>query len=145
LSQKAREIIGAIDGGKMGVEEGLKELDRWRQQRRQERLREEARVRRRPARWLRVKVLDPRHGRRFNLWLPMIIIFWALSLGFWGLSLFRWFGRRTAERWRVPRSSGLEPTDYRGALAGLRIGLVACGKIVDVQDDDGTCVEVWLG
>lgn len=147
MSHKAREIIEAVDDGRMTVDEGLREIQRWRQQRREERLRDEARRSgARPARWLRVRVFEPGRGRRFNIWLPLFLVFWVISLGLWVMTRFVKSGRKFAERWR---SSGaaipLGPSEYREALAGLRVALRACGKIVDVEDDDGTRVEVWLG
>ncbi|MHB8926490.1 MAG: hypothetical protein ACYC9Q_02335 [Bacillota bacterium] len=45
MSQKAREVIGAIEAGKMSVEGGLRELERWRGQREAERRRLERRER----------------------------------------------------------------------------------------------------
>lgn len=148
MSQKAREIIEAIAAGKMSVEGGLAELERWRAQREDERRRQERRGRPRPARWVAVRIADAESRRRFAVRLPMFLVHWSLSLAGWIAPTAMAWGRRWAGgRFRSGYGdAGFEvrPEDLRALLAAVREGLAAGGLAVDVNDGRGSRVQVWL-
>ncbi len=147
MSQKAREVIGAIEAGKMSVEGGLRELERWRGQREAERRRLERRERPRPAHWLGVRIADAGSRRRFGIWLPMFLVYWSLSFAGWVAPRAMTWGTRRARyrfRWGTDGPFELRPADIRPLLKAVRQGLVACGMLVDVDDGQGSRVQVWL-
>ncbi len=148
MSPKVREVVAAIDSGKLTVDAGLRELERWRTNREVERRRLERRERPRPAHWLGIRIAEAGARRRFNIWLPMFLVHGGLSMAGWiAPRAMRWgtrqhgYGRR---RWGLGNDFELTPSQLRAIIRAVRQSLVAVGPLVEVNDGRGTRVEIWL-
>lgn len=147
MSLKAREVVDAIDSGKMTVEAGLRELERWRASRQTERRRLAQRERPRPAHWLGIRIAERGARRRFNIWLPMFLVHGCLSMAGWiAPRAMRWEAHRSGRgrRWGWGGDFELSPSQIRAIFGAVRQSLVAVGPLVEVNDGRGSRVEIWL-
>ena len=146
MSLKPREVVAAIESGKLTVEAGLLELERRRLERDAERRRLERRERPRPAHWLGIRIAEGGSRRRFNIWLPMFLVHGCLSMAGWiAPRAMRWGKRRYggSRRWGLGDDFELTPSQLRAILKAVRQSLVSVGSLIEV-DDNGSHVEIWL-
>ncbi|MHB8946113.1 MAG: hypothetical protein ACYC6I_06250 [Bacillota bacterium] len=146
MSLKPREVVAAIESGKLTVEAGLRQLEGWQVERETERRRLERRERPRPAHWLGIRIVEGGSRRRFNLWLPMFLVHGGLSMAGWiAPRAMRWGKRRYggSRRWGLGDDFELSPSQLRAIIRAVRQSLVAVGPLVEV-DDHGRQIEIWL-
>ena len=123
-AEERLKILTMISEGKITAEEGLELLSTLSQTTKENSGEDESDGFRRSARWLRVKVTDTDTGKtRVNVRLPISLMNAGMKMG----AKF------------APEVDGMDMDMITNAIRNGEVG-----KIVDVFDDDGEHVEVFL-
>ncbi len=125
--EERMRILKMIEAGKISAEEGAKllsALDKSRKTRRRATRYTSAEAGGEPARWVRIRVSDTSSGRtKVNMNIPLGLVNMGLMVG----SRF------------VPEVADLDIDQLREAI---KSGMP--GKILEVMDDDGELVEIFV-
>lgn len=124
MSEKL-QILNMVQEGKITSEEGVKLLEALEEP---VHISHDGKFSGSKAKWLKIKVFDPEEATKINVTLPLSLINIGLKLA----------GKFSPEF----KEAGLTEEDMEEIFAAIKSG--ATGKIVDVDSEDGTKVEVVI-
>ena len=123
-SEERMRVLRMIEEGKISADEGARLLKALEKSRRKQGRRPSAAAGENSGRWMRLRVSDTGSGRtKVNMTLPLGLVSMGLQVG----ARF------------VPEVNSLDVQQVRDAL---RSGVP--GKILEVMDDDGELVEIFV-
>lgn len=123
--EEKMQILTMVKEGKITAEEGVKLLDALDNN---VNTLDNANMNTKKAKWLKIKVFDPEDSTKVNVTLPISLVNLGVKLA----------GKFSPEF----KEAGLTEDDMEEIFAAIKNG--ETGKIVEVDSDDGTKVEVVI-